>query len=95
MQVIDGIQNVTLASGLVRIQTVETGPDGRQRPGETIAIPAVAYGAVVQQLQQAGQRLQQQQQEKEGAPGEAGESEAPSQSAPDDTESEKLNFSNI
>lgn len=58
MQVIDGIRNVTLANGLVRIQTVRTGSDGQARAGEEIAIPASQYGTIVQALQRAGQDLQ-------------------------------------
>ena len=43
MLVIDGIQNVTMANGLVRIQVTQTGADGKQKAVEEIAIPATQY----------------------------------------------------
>ena len=65
MLLIDGIQNVTMANGLVRIQVVQTGADGKQKGVEEIAIPASQYATVVQGLQQAGQNLQQRLQEQQ------------------------------
>ena len=59
MLVIDGIQNVSMADGLVRIQVTQTGADGKQKAVEEIAIPATQYATVVRGLQQAGQNLQQ------------------------------------
>jgi hypothetical protein len=59
MLVIDGIQNVTMANGLVRIQVAQVGADGKQKGVEEIAIPASQYGNVVQALTQAGQNLRQ------------------------------------
>ena len=63
MLLIDGIQNVTMANGLVRIQVVQTGADGKQKGVEEIAIPASQFATVVQGLQQAGQNLHQRLQE--------------------------------
>ena len=65
MLVMDGIQNVTMANGLVRIQVAQVGSDGKQKGVEEIAIPASQYGNVVQALQQAGQNLQQRIQEQQ------------------------------
>ena len=60
MLVMDGIQNVTMANGLVRIQVAQTGADGKSKGVEEIAIPASQYANVVQALTKAGQNLQQQ-----------------------------------
>jgi hypothetical protein len=60
MLLIDGIQNVTMANGLVRIQVAQVGADGQQKGVEEIAIPASQYANVVQALTKAGQNLQQQ-----------------------------------
>ena len=68
MLLIDGIQNVTMANGLVRIQVVQTGADGKQKGVEEIAIPSNQYATVVQGLQQAGQNLQQKMQEQQKQP---------------------------
>lgn len=63
MLLIDGIQNVSMANGLVRVQVTRVGADGKSSGVEEIAIPANQYGNVVQALQQAGQNLQQRLQE--------------------------------
>ena len=93
MQVIDGIQNVTLANGVVRIQTVRTGADGQARAGEEIAIPASQYGTILQALQSAGQDLQN---KLSGDKADAAKSSGDSASSGDGAESsEKVDFSNI
>ena len=68
MLIIDGIQNVTMANGLVRIQVVQTGADGHQKGAEEIAIPASQFANVVQALQNAGQNLQQQVEARQSEP---------------------------
>ena len=65
MLLIDGIQNVTMANGLVRIQVAQVGADGKNKGVEEIAIPATQFATVVQALQQAGQNLQQRLQEQQ------------------------------
>ena len=65
MLVIDGIQNVSMANGLVRIQVAQVGSDGKSKGVEEIAIPASQYGNVVQALTQAGQNLRQRIQEQQ------------------------------
>lgn len=77
MLVIDGIQNVTMANGLIRLQVVQTGADGKSKGVEEIAIPASQYGNVVQALQQAGQNLQQRIQEQQKSQQEGQQQEAP------------------
>ena len=81
MLVIDGIQHVSMANGLVRIQVVQTGADGKQKGVEEIAIPSNQYGNVVQALQQAGQNLQQRIQEQQKQQQEGQQQEAPKQAA--------------
>ena len=65
MLVIDGIQNVSMANGLVRIQIAQVGSDGQSKGVEEIAIPAGQYGNVVQALQKAGQNLRERLQEQQ------------------------------
>jgi hypothetical protein len=67
MLVIDAINNVSMSNGLVRIQVVQTGADGKQKAVEEIAIPASQYGNVVTALQRAGQNLQQKAQQKQAS----------------------------
>ena len=73
MLVIDGIHNVSMANGLVRIQVAQVGADGQSKGVDEIAIPASQFGNVVQALNQAGQNLrqrleEQQRQQKDDAP---------------------------
>ena len=65
MLLIDGIQNVTMVDGLIRVQVTQVGSDGKQKGVEEIAIPASQFATVVQALQQAGQNLQQRLQEQQ------------------------------
>jgi hypothetical protein len=69
MLVIDGIQNVTMANGLVRIQVTQVASDGKTKPVDEIAIPASQYGNVVQALTQAGQNLRQRLEEQQNQDG--------------------------
>ena len=90
MLVIDGIQNVTMANGIVRIQVVQTGADGKQKGVEEIAIPASQYGNVVQALTKAGQDLQQRLQEQQKQ--QAGQDQQASQQAAADPAEQGDNF---
>jgi len=81
MLLIDGIHNVSMANGLVRIQVSRVGADGKATGVEEIAIPASQYGNVVQALQQAGQNLQQRIQEQQKQQQEGQQQEAPKQAA--------------
>lgn len=60
MLVVDRINHVNLANGLVRIEVVQATAAGERRSVEEIAIPATEYGRVVAALQQAGEQLRQQ-----------------------------------
>ena len=90
MLVIDGIQNVTMANGLVRIQVVQTGADGKQKGVEEIAIPASQYGNVVQALTKAGQNLRQRLEEQQKQ--QAGQDQQASQQAAADPADQGDNF---
>jgi hypothetical protein len=93
MLVIDGIQNVSMAHGLVRIQVAQVGADGQSKGVETIAIPASQFGNVVQALNQAGhnlrQRLEEQQQDKQQS-----QPAADAPAADPAAEAENFDFSN-
>jgi hypothetical protein len=84
MLVIDGIKNVTMANGLVRIQVAQVGADGKSKGVEEIAIPASQYGAVVQALTQAGQNLRQRLEEQQ-----VGHEQQTSQQAPEPEHSDQ------
>jgi hypothetical protein len=60
---IDTIANITLASGLLRIECVEVGPNNQQRPSGTLLIPAPQAGHVLNALVKAMNELQRKQQE--------------------------------
>jgi hypothetical protein len=66
---IDGITNVTIAHGLVRVECVVAGPNKEQRPSGTLLIPAAQAAPVLNALVNAMKELQRKQQEQEqGAP---------------------------
>ena len=57
---IDGIANVAMANGLLRIECVAAGTSssgGQEKPSGTILIPAMVAGQVVQMLVNAMQEL--------------------------------------
>jgi hypothetical protein len=57
----DGIRNVTLSNGDVRVELTATAGDGSETQVDHFVIPASRYGQVVEQLRQAGQQLQEKQ----------------------------------
>lgn len=59
MQVLlmDGIKDVVLHNGMVRVDCVSVGPNGRENPSGTLVIPANIVAAVVQTLAGALQEL--------------------------------------
>jgi hypothetical protein len=60
---IDGISNVTIANGLVRVDCVEVGPNNQHRPSGTLLIPGPQAGGVLTALVNAMKELQRKQQE--------------------------------
>jgi hypothetical protein len=60
---IDGISNVTVAGGLVRVDCVALGPNNQHRPSGTLLIPGPAAGPVLSALVKAMKELHRQQQE--------------------------------
>jgi hypothetical protein len=61
----DGIRNVTLSNGNVRVELTATAGDGSETLVDHFVVPASRYGQVVEQLRQAGQQLQEKQTKKE------------------------------
>ena len=63
---IDGIKDVVLHNGMLRVDCVAAGPNGTERPSGTVLIPGNIAGAVVQALSNAlaefERRLREQQQ---------------------------------
>jgi hypothetical protein len=64
---IDGIKDVVLHNGMLRVDCVAAGPNGTERPSGTVLIPGNIAGAVVQALSNAltefERRLREQQQQ--------------------------------
>jgi hypothetical protein len=60
---IDGISNVLVASGLVRVDCVAMGPNNERRPSGTLLIPGPAAGPVLSALVKAMKELQRKQEE--------------------------------
>ncbi|MFO1081064.1 MAG: hypothetical protein U1E23_10635 [Reyranellaceae bacterium] len=54
---IDGIKDIVLHNGMVRIDCLCAGPNGDQRPAGTIVIPANVTGPILQSLANAMQEL--------------------------------------
>ncbi len=55
---IEQLGAVSLRNGVVRVETVAYGADGRERTTGELVIPAARYGQVAASLQAAGQQLQ-------------------------------------
>lgn len=54
---IDGIKDVVLHNGMIRVDCVSVGPNGRESASGTLVIPANIVAAVVQTLAGALQEL--------------------------------------
>jgi hypothetical protein len=54
---IDGITNITHHGGILRIDCVTIGPDGKQHPSGTLLIPGPSVGPVLQALVNGTQEL--------------------------------------
>jgi hypothetical protein len=54
---VDGIANVTLHAGLVRVECVMVGPNGKPQPSGTLLIPGASVGQVLQALINGTQEL--------------------------------------
>jgi hypothetical protein len=73
---IDGITNIAFHSGILRIECVTAGPDGKPHPSGTLIIPGPVAGQVLQALIKGTQELEkkmreQQQQQQMPAAGNA------------------------
>jgi hypothetical protein len=55
---VDGITNISLHNGLVRVECATVGPDGKQHPSGTLVIPGAAAGKVLQTLINGAQELE-------------------------------------
>ena len=54
---VDGISNITLHNGVVRIECVAAGPDGKPYPSGTLVIPGAVVGPVLETLIKGTQEL--------------------------------------
>ena len=54
---IDGIKDIVLHNGVLRVDCVSAGPNGQQQPSGTLLIPANIAAPVVQTLANALQEL--------------------------------------
>jgi hypothetical protein len=50
---IDGVKDIVLHNGVLRVDCVSAGPNGQQQPSGTLLIPANIAAAVVQTLANA------------------------------------------
>ena len=55
---VDGITNISLHSGIVRIECASVGPDGKQHASGTLIIPGAVAGPVLQALIKGMQELE-------------------------------------
>jgi hypothetical protein len=58
MLFVEGIRNVNLSNGVVRFNTVATGPSGEEVETGHIAVPASVYAQLLEQLNEAGEQLE-------------------------------------
>ena len=54
---IDGITNIAIHNGILRIECTAIGPDGKQHPSGTLVIPGAVAGPVLQALIRGTQEL--------------------------------------
>jgi hypothetical protein len=55
---IDGVANITLHNGIVRIECAMAGPDGKHHPSGTLVIPGAVVGQVLQTMINGMQELE-------------------------------------
>jgi hypothetical protein len=63
---IDGIKDVVLHNGMLRVDCVSAGPNGAEKPSGTLLIPANIAGPVVQTLANALAELEKKIREQQG-----------------------------
>jgi len=71
---IDGIKDVVLHNGMVRVDCVSAGPNGQENPSGTLLIPGNIVGPLVQTLANALAELDKkirEQRDSQGAPASA------------------------
>ena len=54
---IDGITNISFHNGVLRIECITVGPDGKPHPSGTLVIPGAIAGQVMQALVNGMQEL--------------------------------------
>jgi hypothetical protein len=64
---IDGITNISFHSGVLRIECVTVGPDGKPHPSGTLVIPGAVAGNVLQALIKGTQELDKKMREAQAA----------------------------
>lgn len=55
---IERLGSVSMSAGVVRIQCMATGADGKEKEAVELLIPAASFGQVAGGLQEAGRQLQ-------------------------------------
>ena len=55
---VDGITNISLHGGIVRVECASIGPDGKQHPSGTLIIPGAVTASVLQTLIKGMQELE-------------------------------------
>ena len=55
---VDGIANVTLHAGLVRVECIAAGPSGKSQPSGTLLIPGPSAMQILQALIKSTQELE-------------------------------------
>jgi hypothetical protein len=69
---VDGVGNITLHAGLVRIECLVAGPGGKPQPGGTLLIPGPSAAQVLQALIKGTQELEKKLREQQQAAPTAG-----------------------
>jgi hypothetical protein len=64
---IDGVKTVAFNNGILRIDCIEAGPNGEERPSGTLLIPGNQAGQVLQALVKATQELDKRLREQQAA----------------------------
>jgi hypothetical protein len=64
---IDGITNISFHSGVLRIECVTVGPDGKPHPSGTLVTPGAVAGNVLQALIKGTQELDKKMREQQAA----------------------------
>lgn len=68
---VDGISNLSITNGVLRVECTATGADGQPHPSGTLVIPGPVAGQVLQALINGTQELEKKIREQQAQPGQA------------------------